>query len=91
MNSKELTSLIGLNVIDERPRMKSTKNSTKGNRSGLDDFQDVDISNPNYDLRGSQKFKSKRQKSNDKKKARTKGTSFESLKPVSKVGTSTPE
>lgn len=59
MNSKELTSIIGIN-LPETKSGKASKQPSKGAKSHLEEFQDVEITHPNYELKGSQKNKSKR-------------------------------
>lgn len=91
MNSKELASLNASTALDSR-RRKASKQSSKGARSGLEEFQDIEIVHNKYDFKHFQKNKSKRQKSNEKqKKMKGKGSSYDSLRPNAKIGTSTPE
>lgn len=90
MNSKELTSIIGTNMAEAKSR-KASKQSSKGAKSHLEEFQDVEIIHPSYELKGAQRNKSKRKNSSEKQKKRAKGNSYDSLKPNTKIGTSTPE
>jgi len=89
-NNNISTNAVPLNTSDSK-RKKSSKQTNKIQKSNYDDFQDVELINHKYDLKAFHKNKIKRQKSNEKKKARTKGSSHDSLKTNSKVGYSTPE
>ena len=91
MNSKELTSIIAgahFEEVKQKPAGKKSKH-----QSQLEEFQDIEFIKQNRpEPKPYSKQRGKRQKSSEKqKKNKSKGHSYDSLKPGSKVGASTPE
>lgn len=83
-----MSSIITGNSEEGKGKSKREKNQ----RSHLEEFQDVELIKNHSELnRNYNKNRGKRHKSSEKAKKKSKGHSYESLKPGVKIGASTPE